>query len=79
MHVLQPSPAAMDRPEIFSCLSLAQGHLQVTEVRKEVADDGFIRSSSSPVGAPVLFVKKKDGSLRPCVDYRELDNITVKI
>lgn len=39
---------------------------------------GFIRQSSSPVGAPILFVKKKDGSLRLCVDYRALNSVTVK-
>ena len=39
---------------------------------------GFIRESQSPAGYPILFVKKKDGSLRLCVDYRELNNITVK-
>ena len=39
---------------------------------------GFVRPSSSPAGAPVLFAKKKDGSLRLCVDYRALNNITTK-
>ena len=39
---------------------------------------GFIRSSSSPAGAPVLFAKKADGSLRLCVDYRGLNEGTIK-
>ena len=39
---------------------------------------GFIRTSKSPAGAPILFVKKKDGSLRLCVDYRGLNKITIK-
>ncbi|GJV95305.1 putative reverse transcriptase domain-containing protein [Tanacetum coccineum] len=45
---------------------------------QELSDKGFIRPSSSPWGAPVLFVKKKDGSFRMCIDYRELNKITVK-
>lgn len=52
------------------------------EVLKEYIDEnlgkGHIRHSKSPAGAPVLFVKKKDGSLRLCVDYRGLNTITVK-
>ncbi|GKB39601.1 putative reverse transcriptase domain-containing protein [Tanacetum coccineum] len=45
---------------------------------KELQDKGFIRPSSSPWGAPVLFVKKKDESFRMCIDYRELNMLTIK-
>jgi hypothetical protein len=44
----------------------------------ELLDKGFIQPSKSPYGAPILFVKKKDGKLRMCVDYRALNRITIK-
>ncbi|GJT79803.1 putative reverse transcriptase domain-containing protein [Tanacetum coccineum] len=51
---------------------------ELSEQLKELSDKGFIRPSSSPWGAPVLFVKKKDESFRMCIDYRELNKLTMK-
>ena len=45
---------------------------------KELLDSGLVRPNVSPWGAPVIFVKKKDGSLRLCIDYRDLNHATVK-
>nr|GFB43407.1 retrotransposon protein, putative, Ty3-gypsy subclass [Tanacetum cinerariifolium] len=50
----------------------------LSEQLKELSDKGFIRPSSSPWGASVLFVKKKDGSFQMCIDYRELNKLIVK-
>ncbi|GJX14916.1 putative reverse transcriptase domain-containing protein [Tanacetum coccineum] len=51
---------------------------ELSEQLKELSDKGFIRPSSSPWGAPILFVKKKDRSFRMCIDYREMNKLTVK-
>ena len=45
---------------------------------EELLSKGFIRPSTSPWGAPVLFVKKKDGSLRLCIDYRQVNQATMR-
>jgi hypothetical protein len=54
---------------------------ELAEIKKQLEDllnKGFIRPSSSPWGCPAIFVKKKDGTLRMCVDYRPLNAVTIK-
>jgi len=51
---------------------------ELKEQLRELQEKGYIRPSSSPCGSPVLFVRKKDGSLRMCIDYRSLNEVTVK-
>nr|GEU60803.1 putative reverse transcriptase domain-containing protein [Tanacetum cinerariifolium] len=48
------------------------------QLKDELSDKGFITPSSTPRGAPVFFVKKKDGSFRMCINYQELNKLTVK-
>jgi hypothetical protein len=67
------SPIAK-RPYRMAASELAELKKQLEELQQS----GFIRPSSSPWGAPVLFVKKKDGSMRMCVDYRGLNEVTIK-
>nr|GEV42149.1 putative reverse transcriptase domain-containing protein [Tanacetum cinerariifolium] len=66
-------------PVVHAPYCLASSEIkELSEQLKELSEKGFIRPSSSPWGAPVLFVKKKDGSFRMCIDYRELNKLTIK-
>ncbi|GJY50845.1 hypothetical protein Tco_0441692 [Tanacetum coccineum] len=51
---------------------------ELSEQLQELQDNGFLRPSHFPCGTPVLFMKKKDGSFRMCIDHRELNKLTVK-
>ena len=66
-------------PISMTPLRMAPVELQELRVQlQELLDKGFIRPSTSPWGAPVLFVKKKDKTLRLCIDYRQLNRVTFK-
>ena len=72
---LIPSTAPIaKRPYKMTANELAELKKQIQELEEK----GYIRPSTSPWGAPVLFVKKKDGSMRMCVDYRALNAATIK-
>jgi hypothetical protein len=72
---LQPGTAPISkRPYRMPSNELAELKIQL----QDLLDKGFIRPSASPWGCPALFVKKKDNSLRLCVDYRLLNAVTIK-
>ena len=67
------------RPISISPYRMAPAKLkELKEQLKDLLAKGFIRPSVLPWGAPVLFVSKKDGSLRMCIDYRQLNKVTIK-
>ena len=67
------TPASIT-PYKMALLELKELKLQL----QELLEKGFIRPSVSPWGAPMLFIKKKDGTLRLCIDYRQLKKLTLK-
>ncbi|GKF24844.1 putative reverse transcriptase domain-containing protein, partial [Tanacetum coccineum] len=71
----------LEEVSIHKPVSISTNQIVMQELStqlQELSDKGFIRPSSSPWGASVLFVKKKDGSFRMCINYRELNKLTVK-
>nr|GEW26583.1 putative reverse transcriptase domain-containing protein [Tanacetum cinerariifolium] len=76
---LKDVPIVQDFLEVFSeDLQAPFKMKELSDQLKELSDKGFIRPSSSPWGAPFLFVKKKDGSFWMCIDYQELRKLTMK-
>ncbi|GKC06003.1 putative reverse transcriptase domain-containing protein [Tanacetum coccineum] len=84
---LEDVPIVRDFPDVFpedlparAPYRLAPSEMkELSEQLKELSDKGFIRPSSSPLGAAILFVKKKDGSFRMCIDYQELNKLTLRV
>lgn len=76
-HEIELEPVT--KPPVMGAYRMAPPELaELRRQLKELLNAGFIRPSKDPFGAPVLFQKKKDGSLRMCIDYRALNKITVK-
>jgi hypothetical protein len=74
IELLPGTPPISKRPYRMPVNELVELKKQLAEVQ----DKGVIHPSSSPQGAPVLFVEKKDGTQRMCVDYRSLNEVTIK-
>ncbi|GJY61877.1 putative reverse transcriptase domain-containing protein [Tanacetum coccineum] len=74
--ILEDIPVVREFPKVFP-EDLPGLPPELSNQLQELSDRGFIRPSTSPWGAPVVFVKKKDESFRMCIDYRELNKLTV--
>ncbi|GJY19279.1 putative reverse transcriptase domain-containing protein [Tanacetum coccineum] len=77
---LEDIPVVREFPKVFpeDLPGLPLVRQELSDQLQELVDRGFIRPSTLPWGAPILFVKKKDRSFRMCIDYRELNKLTVK-
>ncbi|CAI7801806.1 unnamed protein product [Closterium sp. NIES-53] len=76
-HKIQLEPGA--QPTVRTQWRLTQPELE--ELRSQIdalLEKGFIRASTSPFAAPILFTPKKDGGLRMCIEYRALNRVTIK-
>jgi hypothetical protein len=74
IELLPGTPPISKRPYRMPVNELVELKKQIVELQSK----GFIRRSSSPRGAPMLFMEKKDGTQRMCVDYRSLNEVTIK-
>jgi hypothetical protein len=74
IELLPGTPPISKRPYRMPINELVELKIQIAELQAK----GFIRPSSSPWGAPMLFVEKKDGTQRMCVDYQSLNEVTIK-
>ena len=76
-HRIELTPGAVPPSRPTYRLSASE-LVELKSQLEELTRSGFIQPSKSPFGAPILFVKKKDGTMRMCVDYRALNNVTIK-
>jgi hypothetical protein len=74
IEILPGTPPISERPYRMPVNELVELKKQIAELQSK----GFIRPSSSPWGAPVLFFEKKDGTQQMCVDYHSLNEVTIK-
>nr|GFC60516.1 putative reverse transcriptase domain-containing protein [Tanacetum cinerariifolium] len=73
-HAAKTSEPISKAPYLMALIELKK----LKDQLQELLERGFIHPSVSPWGAPVIFVKKKDGSMRLCIDYRKLNKITIR-